>query len=303
MDFNIDTINKEIVDSIKNTKISKNNILNNYQLIKFLGKGSYGNVYLYYHKVDNQKVVVKEFKKFTKTMNDSILKEYWIIHTINKFIKLNIPTYIDFFEYNKKYYLLMNYFEGGCMESFWENHKFRKNQIISYILNIGSIIYILQKLNIVHGDLKLDNIIYNNKLNNFYLIDFNLSCLNLKNYKKINCIGNFFGCNLYKSPKMYLDKAKTIADYYNSDLWSFGVILYMLYYNKAFYTFDYSDDFDDFFTNYTKLIEITEKPHKTNKEKIFNYSIETILKNIFFNEKYTINTLLTEFKENMKNYK
>ena len=95
----------------------------------------------------------------------------------------------------------------------------------------------LLTLNLVHLDVKPENIIIQStnpvKIN---IIDLNF-CRNYKNCKINNILGTFG----YISPEMLFYK----KIYYNTDIWSIGVIIFLLYTN----TFIFNIEEDKYATN------------------------------------------------------
>ena len=109
----------------------------------------------------------------------------------------------------------MPYYEGKKIkfnESIW----FVKNYVKALLLSIKK----LNNMGYVHGDIKPDNFIYNNR-ENYYLIDFNSSDTKNKENNNIK-IANF----PYIPPEKnkYSDLYKDISNV-KSDLWNLGIIL------------------------------------------------------------------------------
>ena len=176
-----------------------------------------------------------------------IIKEGWsgkikdeikilkIISTLNnekfpKFIcsfKQNLNTVICY-DYIQGYDLFTYISEPGKIGIFYNN----EGLIIETILQILDGLKNLLTLNIVHLDIKPENIIIQSinpvKIN---IIDLNFC----KNYKDKN-IDNAIGTFGYISPEVLFYK----KIYHNTDIWSIGIIIFLLYTNC--FIFDIEDD-------------------------------------------------------------
>ena len=116
--------------------------------------------------------------------------------------------YMNIFLYN-----LFTYLTNNSDISLKTKKKIFK-KIVKLIKNIHA-------KDIMHGDLKLENIICKfNRYNELFLIDFGLSkaCIKNKNYST----NNFFGTVPYVAPELYFNKYSL-----KSDIWSLGCLLYI----------------------------------------------------------------------------
>ena len=204
------------------TKV-ETNIEDTYKILSKLGKGSFGSVYKVMHiksgLIRAMKVIKKESVKFQDD-DKKFLKEIEIL------IQLEHPNIIKIFEYftdDINYYLITEYISGGELyEGLIKIKNFNEFKC-EYILNqILSAIYYLHSNNIVHRDVKPENILISKSTNDLLsikLIDFG-SC----NYIKKN--ENF----TLKVGSPYYIAPEVLKHDYNSkcDIWSIGVILYIL---------------------------------------------------------------------------
>ena len=148
----------------------------------------------------------------------------------------NIVKYYDYFEEEDYIYLMMEYLEGGTLREYINNNKnISENDsriIIKQLLTALS--YLHYTCDICHRDVKPENIMFANKndINELKLLDFGLSSdsFESKNYLE-NC-----GTLIYMAP----EQINTIIYSKAVDVWSVGIILYMLlnkgrnpFYNKG----------------------------------------------------------------------
>jgi calcium-dependent protein kinase len=196
-----------------------------YKLISNIGQGSYGNVYLACNVYTNEKVAIK---KIYKTLD--IITESEIINEIDILKKLNHPDIVKILEFYKTetaYYIISEYCSGGELFEKAETH-LSENQIAVIFKQILSGLSYLHSNNIVHRDLKLENILISDKeyvpitgeeYLDIKIIDFG----NAKHFEKNIKDKSIVGSTYYIAPETFMKKSGK-----ESDLWSAGVILYML---------------------------------------------------------------------------
>jgi len=108
-------------------------------------------------------------------------------------------------------------------DGFFE-HK-NKNKVLKIVSQINNGLFELFNNNLVHLDIKLENIILTSKNPiRIKIIDLE-SCKKINTNKKTYC-----GTPGYASPEMILQHRY----YYNTDVWSLGIILFMLYTHDNF---------------------------------------------------------------------
>ena len=146
----------------------KVNVIDEFKLVKFIGKGSYGKVYLTYHKNNNNetyatKIISKkkaDSPGFQKYFNNEIiiLKEINHINIIHLFtIRSDI----------NNYYIITDYCNGGtlsnCLRKYMQKYgRAFSEEIVQYLMiQIVEAIKYLHGKRIIHRDIKLDNILVN----------------------------------------------------------------------------------------------------------------------------------------------
>ncbi|KAJ3324965.1 serine/threonine-protein kinase KIN2 [Boothiomyces sp. JEL0866] len=122
---------------------------------------------------------------------------------------------------NSHYYLFMDLVEGTQVLDFIISHgKLKEKFAQTLMAQILSAVDYCHRNNVVHRDLKIENILINNK-GYIQLIDFGLANL----YSKDKLLSTFCGSLYFAAPEL-LSARKYVGP--EVDIWSLGVILYVL---------------------------------------------------------------------------
>jgi serine/threonine protein kinase len=91
----------------------------------------------------------------------------------NKMISDTIPNVYDVFEENNTVYYVMDYIEGKTIDKIVEEKgPFDEETAFNYILQICSILKVVHNHNLIHRDIKPQNIVVDEQNKKVYLIDF-----------------------------------------------------------------------------------------------------------------------------------
>ena len=210
---------------IPNPKVSKENMIkistepvaNYYTIVKDLGHGSYGQVKKVKHKELNEIRAMK----ITNKKSDSSKYE---IEILKKISHPNITKIFEIFSDSKKYYIIMEFLEGGeLFEAITNIGSFTEASASKVLKQILSAVFYLHSNHIVHRDLKPENIMLTQKPKNgnyqIKLIDFGTAKI-FKPGKKMN---KFIGTSYYIAPEVLKERYDE-----KCDIWSCGVILFIL---------------------------------------------------------------------------
>jgi serine/threonine protein kinase len=248
--------------------------LDNYKVLKTLGKGAFGTTYL--AESDGIRYVLKHIDLKVSTLAD-VSNEVEALKKITKYNKCDesgvnsssMCLIADFIDYSSnKYVIVTNYLVDAIpLRSLMEEKKkkgefFDFDVIIFMMSRLISQLYQLHKHGIVHSDIKPENIIVqytDNQIKNVLFIDFGVSCLK-------NCVPR--GTLLYMAPEIlrvigYDSQEKVLklkekligegkelegkflpiykSDYKKVDVFSLGIVFFELLNNK--YPYPYESDY------------------------------------------------------------
>ena len=191
-----------------------------FQIVRILGRGAFGKVYLVLYKPTNEYYAMKCLKK------EFLIDENELINNtkINKIQNLDYPFLIEVylcFLTEERIYFIMNVVQGDDMFNLmrFNEERFDESQVKFYAAIIGMAINYLHSKGIILRDLRLDNII-----------------IDQDGYLKIT---NFKMNQLFKLNNQYMFLKETseflapeVISFNqcekHSDWWSYGIILYQL---------------------------------------------------------------------------
>ena len=256
-----------------NTLIEENKCLptKKYKVINKLGDGAYGTVYLATNLMTKQKVAMKKIDK----VKDNEIDDMEIKNEIDILRKLdhpNIVKIIEFYSTSKAYYIITDYCSCGELYNQIKT-QYNEYQLSVLFYQVFSGLYYLHSKNIVHRDLKLENILISEmepdkKTNKKYfwikIIDFGTAKIFEKNKNEKTVIGSSYYIAPEVLQKNYNEKC---------DTWSAGVILYMLIVGRA--PFDGKND-DEIIDN------IKKGKFNAKHKKLLNASseVQDLVKNL-----------------------
>ncbi|CAN8001953.1 unnamed protein product [Ixodes hexagonus] len=216
-------VQEDVEPSEEKAADKKHKLRQRFQVVRKLGQGTYGKVQLAINRTTNQEVAIKTIKKSKiETEQDSlrIRREIQIMSSIQHPYIIHI---YEVFENKDKIVLVMQYASGGELYDYVSERKeLTSDEARRIFRQVASAVYYCHKNKICHRDLKLENILLDEK-GNAKIADFGLSNV----YDERHFLSTFCGSPLYASPEIVKG-----TPYYGPevDCWSLGVLLYTLVY-------------------------------------------------------------------------
>lgn len=201
--------------------LEKNDKIGEYILVRFLGKGQFGEVWLAEKQIQFSQRRVRHALKFLSNLGDDVnmkAAEDEVDTWIEAGGHPNVMSVIDMLIANNHIVIISEFAEGGSLNSWLKKNGGKaptQEQALDMMLGILRGIEHLHSRNVVHRDLKPDNILLQG---NFPRItDFGISRIVSTGTMSTKPIGS----PAYMSPESFIGNKSP-----QTDIWSAGVILY-----------------------------------------------------------------------------
>jgi serine/threonine protein kinase len=235
-------------------------IINGYKCEKLIGKGKFGTVYI---GSKNNRLFILKIVLESQFNNN----ELEVLKKISQTCKSYIPAYVDDFKINNYIIVITKYLENSIdlfdyIDRIHNENFIIKNKISDYVIH-NNIITIIRMLiehldcmhsnNMVHMDIKPENILI--QLDSQYMvtyatfIDFGLSCTKDIFDSTNGALCKTSGTLEYMAPELIDQYSKhylknnvttfitpvTLNNYKKTDIWSLGLVLFLLITDKLPY--------------------------------------------------------------------
>ncbi|KAL3997880.1 Serine/threonine-protein kinase nekl-2 [Acanthocheilonema viteae] len=198
--------------------------MDDYEKISVVGRGAHGVCWLCQRKDDvfRQKVIIKTvaLEGLAEEEQNAIMGEVTLLKRLHH---PHIIGYYESFKTENAFSIVMQYAEGGTMDKMileQKGIKFVENTVLNYFTQVAIGLEYMHSKQILHRDLKTQNILLNKKRTIVKLSDFGIS----KELSTRSLASTIIGTPNYLSPEICEGRA------YNqkSDLWALGCVLYEL---------------------------------------------------------------------------
>ena len=162
--------------NIMESRFQQNEIIaHRYKILNHLGVGSYGNSYLVFDQISQQKKVLKALrihKRITKSGRNGFEIEKELLQSIKH---RGFPQYFDDGSYQGIPFYTMEYIEGKNFEQliFQDGHKYSEIESFKIANQVLELINLLHEQQLIHRDIRIPNVIANGS--EIVLIDLGLA--------------------------------------------------------------------------------------------------------------------------------
>ncbi|XP_076012996.1 serine/threonine-protein kinase Nek4 [Genypterus blacodes] len=195
--------------------------MNSYSFIRVVGKGSYGEVNLVKHKSERKQYVIKKLNLTTSSKRERRAAEQEA-QLLSQLRHPNIVTYRESWEGDDcQLYIVMGFCEGGDLYHRLKQQKgelLPERQVVEWFVQIAMALQYLHERNILHRDLKTQNI-FLTKTNIIKVGDLGIARV-LENQNDM--ASTLIGTPYYMSPELFSNKPYN----YKSDVWALGCCVY-----------------------------------------------------------------------------
>ena len=192
---------------------------NRYKITSLLGEGAMGEVYLASDEQTSRQVAVKILGRQLITNSELIQRFKREAETLRKLDHPNIVKFLDTFEYEGQYVIVMEYLAGGRLHVLIKKGRLPVERARTMTLELCDALIRSHHLNIIHHDIKPENILLTID-GKPKMADFGVARLN--EGTRMTRSGTQVGTPYYMSPEAW--EGKTIDA--QADIWSLGVMLF-----------------------------------------------------------------------------
>ncbi|KAL4497270.1 hypothetical protein ABPG72_011205 [Tetrahymena utriculariae] len=234
--LNIEELKKErqkLIRKITSTFKVKNKALSTsqeyYKVLHVIGKGAFAKVCLAVQLLTGKFVAIKLIDKSilrSESAKKRVLQEVQILKKLNN--HKHVLKLLEVFENRKLIFIVTEYFKGQDLMKMMKERNgqpYTENQVRYMLTQIISGLTYIHGNMVLHRDIKLDNILVDSQLN-LKIIDFGISRIIQKDQKMMEQCGT----PAFLAPEIIANKG---YEGFGSDLWSLGVLIYILLFGKV----------------------------------------------------------------------
>ena len=193
-----------------------------YRYGKMLGKGAFGKVSLAIHRLTGLNVAIKSIEKAYMKDERARKKIFQEVFTMRRVHHPNVTRLYEVFESSRHFNMVLEYSGGGDLLQFVKTRSKLTESESAQILNqLLSGLQACHDKNIIHRDVKLDNVLIDASYASVKLCDFGVSRMVTPGQR----IAEQCGTPAYIAPEIIADRG---YEGFPVDVWSLGVLLYAM---------------------------------------------------------------------------
>ncbi|KAJ3319669.1 Protein kinase [Boothiomyces sp. JEL0866] len=194
--------------------VSKGDIADFYTKMKKIGQGASGSVYIAKDNRTGEKVAIKQMDLAAQPRKELLVNEIYVMKDSNH---PNIVNYRDSFLVRNDLLVVMELMEGGPLTDVIEKNKLNETQIATITLESLKGLQHLHQRNIIHRDIKSDNVLLNAR-GHVKITDFGFCAkLSADRSKRATMVGTPY----WMAPEVVKQKEYGVK----VDVWSLGIMV------------------------------------------------------------------------------
>lgn len=212
-------IQSEIVSHIEKFNEIPETKLRYYQFLKEIGKGSFGVVHLGLQRLTLRRVAIKKIKMNDAEDSEKLRKIEGEIKVMQKLSHCNVLRLFEYFQHKNHVFIILEYcFKGDLQKHLRTEGHLKEEKARKYFFQIASGLQHIHDNNIIHRDIKPDNILID-EFDQCKICDFGISrAIDPEELIREQC-----GTPAYLAPEIVLEKGHRG---FGPDIWALGVLLY-----------------------------------------------------------------------------
>ncbi|MEH2119634.1 serine/threonine-protein kinase [Nostoc sp.] len=200
-----------------------------YQVLQVLGGGGFGQTYIAQdtHRPGLPKCVVKHLKpvtrspEFLETARRLFTSEAETLEQLGNHDQ--IPRLLAYFEDNQEFFLVQEFIEGHTLKAeLFPNQPWTEDQVIQLLQQVLGILQFIHSHNVIHRDIKPDNIIRRQQDGKLVLIDF--GAVKQVQTQLLTVLGQMGATIIIGTPGYMSTEQGQGKPRPNSDIYSLGII-------------------------------------------------------------------------------
>jgi serine/threonine protein kinase len=219
-------VREKLIDSIslsfKTSVCGPVTTIDFYKIVKQIGNGAFGKVYLAIHRLTGLKVAIKKVEKSyikDESTRRKVLQEVYIMKKLNS---RHIIRLLEVFESNHNIMIVLEYAGGGDLLQIMRiRGSLSESEAKAIFIQVVDGLKACHSIGIVHRDIKLDNILLSTDLTEIKICDFGVSRFS-KPGERVN---EQCGTPAYLAPEIIANQG---YEPFFVDTWSLGVLLYAM---------------------------------------------------------------------------
>ncbi|HET9451168.1 MAG TPA: protein kinase, partial [Aggregicoccus sp.] len=201
--------------------------LGSFRIVKLLGQGGMGSVYLGEHTAIGSRVAIKVLHRHLATDPQLVARFYAEARAVNLIGHENIVSIFDLFAGPDRPFLIMEYLEGESLSSALERGVMSAEEVVPILAQICDALQAAHGQGIVHRDLKPENIFLTRRGRNerfVKVLDFGIAKLYHRSTGARTSVGLVVGTPEYMAPE------QSVAGEVDgrADLYALGVMAFQL---------------------------------------------------------------------------